>query len=334
MPSTPPMSPRLPGYEIPTKHKEAIRQLHRQAKFPVERLMAEYHLSKSTICKILSYDAPERARPTRTGRPKLLSDARVDEIIEYLSSSWENRILNFGELQAQLGLKCSPFTLETRLKQRGYYRCTACQKPYLTMAQVIARFLWAIAHIFWHIEWLKVLWSDEVTFLVGGRTVKQKVTQKKGERNHPTCIQHQLHRGHTTPVNAWGAIGYGYKSPLIFVHGTGKTESLKQTDYLSQVLEPYIQSILEAFAKITHELRPSAEPLFMEDKNSAHSHQSTHNCCQKFHTKHGIVLMPHSSTSSDMNPIEKCWRYIKQALYRRRKQPITIAEMEVAMTKE
>ena len=48
--------------------------------------MAEYHLGKSTICKILSYDAPERVRLTRTGRPKLLSDARVDEIIEYLSS--------------------------------------------------------------------------------------------------------------------------------------------------------------------------------------------------------------------------------------------------------
>ena len=84
---TSPISPREPGFEIKTKHKEAIRQLYKRAKFPIERLMAEYHLGKSTICKILSYDAPERARPTRTGRPQLLSDARVDEIIEYLSSS-------------------------------------------------------------------------------------------------------------------------------------------------------------------------------------------------------------------------------------------------------
>jgi hypothetical protein len=233
MDSTPPMTPRSPGREIRTKHKEAIRQLYKQAKFPVEKLMDVYKLGKSTIIKILSYDAPERARPTRTGRPKILSDTKVDEIIEYLSESWEHRILNFVELHAELNLECTPALLELRLKQRGYFRCTACQKPYLTAAQVIARFLWAIAHVFWQKEWLKVLWSDEVTFLVGGRTVKRKVTRKRGERTHPTCIQHQLHRGHTTPVNAWGAIGYGYKSPLIFVHGTGKTGALKQTDYLA-----------------------------------------------------------------------------------------------------
>ena len=44
--------------------------------------------------------------------------------------------------------------------------------------------------------------------------------------------------------------------------------------------------------------------------------------------------MPYLFTSPDINPIEKCWRYIKQALYRRRKQPATVAEIEAAVTKE
>lgn len=96
-----------------------------------------------------------------------------------------------------------------------------------------------------------------------------------------------------------------YKSPLIYVHGTGKIGSLKQTDYLAQVLELYIQSILEDFAKITHQLTPSIEPLFIEDRNPARSYKYTHNCCQRFRTKHGIVLIPHLSTSPDINPIEK-----------------------------
>jgi hypothetical protein len=55
------MPEHLPGYEIPTKHKEAIRQLHKFAKIPVEALIARYSLGKSTIVKILSYDQPERA---------------------------------------------------------------------------------------------------------------------------------------------------------------------------------------------------------------------------------------------------------------------------------
>jgi hypothetical protein len=87
--------------------------------------------------------------------------------------------------------------------------------------------------MFWTIEWLKVLWSDEVTFQIRGRSAKEKVTRKRGERTHPTCIQHQFHRGGTVPVNAWGAIGYGYKSPLLFIDGTGKSGAFKQVDYLA-----------------------------------------------------------------------------------------------------
>jgi hypothetical protein len=35
-----------------------------------------------------------------------------------------------------------------------------------------------------------------------------------------------------TPVNTWGAIRYSYKSPLIFVHGSGKSGALTQVNYL------------------------------------------------------------------------------------------------------
>jgi hypothetical protein len=246
----------------------------------------------------------------------------------------EHRIIKYEVLIEELQLPCTPEHLAVRLKQRGYFRYTACQKPFLTAAQVIGRFLWAIAHIFWHEEWLKVLWSDEVTFLIGGRIVKEKVTRKRGERTCPTCIQHQLHRGHITPVHAWGAIGYGYKSPLLFIHGSGKTGAFTQKDYLAQVLQPHIQPILEAFAAVTHLLRPLVEPLFMEDGNSAHGHKSTRNCYARWRIAHGIILMPHPSISPDINPIEKCWRRIKQALHRRKHQPATEAKIQAAVIEE
>ena len=72
----------------------------------------------------------------------------------------------------------------------------------------------------------------------------------------------------------------------------------------------------------------------MEDGNSAHGYKSTNNCCAKWRTSHGIILMPHPSTSPDMNLIEKCWRRIKQALHRCRRQPTTEAEMRAAVTEE
>jgi len=183
------------------------------------------------------------------------------------------------------------------------------------------------------VEWLKILWSDECIFQLSGKTAKAKVTRNCKERYCDTCIQHQFHRGGTIPVHIWGAIGYGYKSPLRFVKGTGVHGAFKQVDYLAQVLE-YLQPILEAFALITHQLRPVVEPLFMEDGNSAHGHKSTSNCCARYRTKHRIILMPHPATSPDMNPIEKCWRRMKQSLHRRRKQPTTVAEMEAAILEE
>jgi hypothetical protein len=54
------------------------------------------------------------------------------------------------------------------------------------------------------------------------------------------------------PVSAYGATRYRYKNPLIFVYGIGKIVALKQVDYLSQVLEPYIHLILEVFAAATN----------------------------------------------------------------------------------
>jgi hypothetical protein len=103
-----------------------------------------------------------------------------------------------------------------------------------------------------------------------------------------------------------GAIRYRYKSPLLLVHGSGTKGAFKQADYLTQILEAHLQSILKAFALVTHQLWPSAEPLFIEDRNSAYGHKSIRNCCARWHIKHGIILMPHPSTSPDINPIEKC----------------------------
>ena len=299
------MPEHILGFEIATKHKEAMRQLHKFAKIGLLQLEGYYELGESTVRRILQYDYPERARPTRTGRPReSLNDQEVRDIIEYISESHEHRVLNWVQLHDELKLSCSSKTLERRLKEAGYFRCTACQKPYLTRVQARARWMWGITHMFWWLEWRSILWSDEVTFLIGGRKCKEKVTRKRGERFHPDCIQFQMHRGHTTPVHAFGAIGYGYKSQLIFIKGTGKNGAFTQVNYLAQVLKLAIKGILAAFGAMTATLGLKAQ--FMEDGNPAHSHKSTTNPCAAWRAFKGIVQFPHPSTSPDMNPIKKC----------------------------
>ncbi len=137
-----------------------------------------------------------------------------------------------------------------------------------------------------------------------------------------------MHRGGTTPVHFWGAIGYNYKGTLVHIQGTGKHGAFKQVDYLSQVLQPYIQKLLLAFELITSPVR------FIEDGNSAHGHKSIYNVCARFRALAGIILFPHPAISPDMNPIEKVWRRIKQSIHRRRRQPTTESEMIEAVMVE
>ena len=142
MATTPPLDfDHHKGDKIPTKHKEAIRQLHWFAKVPVCQLATRYDLGESTICRVLQYDKPERTRPGRVGPKQKLTDAKMDEIIEYCAENWEQRIMNYEVLVRELDLDCAASTLRNRLHQRGYYRYVAYQKPYLTVTQVLRRFL-------------------------------------------------------------------------------------------------------------------------------------------------------------------------------------------------
>jgi transposase len=89
MPKTPPPLEfdYQKGFEIPTKYKEAIRQLHDFASVPTGDILNRYKLARSTVKQILNYNKPEHAHITYTGRPKKLSNRQVDEIIEYCSES-------------------------------------------------------------------------------------------------------------------------------------------------------------------------------------------------------------------------------------------------------
>ena len=120
------------GFEIPTKHKEAIRQLYWFAKVPKLQLQGRYHLGRTTINRILSYDKPERARPTRTGAPEKLTDLQVDSIIEYCSEKWENRCLDWQAIVRELKLACKANTLMRRMHQSVTNQCLITLTPWST----------------------------------------------------------------------------------------------------------------------------------------------------------------------------------------------------------
>jgi len=115
-PATPPMLNHLPGDEIHTEDKQAIRQLYKQAHFMPVYLSVLYNVGESTINRVLRYDQTTRERSTCTGRPYLLNDAQVNWITEWLSEIYRQRTLNWVKLYDELELKYSIKTLVSRLK--------------------------------------------------------------------------------------------------------------------------------------------------------------------------------------------------------------------------
>jgi hypothetical protein len=63
--------------------------------------------------------------------------------------------------------------------------------------------------------WRKVIYTDKLLFNI--QILRRlKIWYKKGERQYLDCIQFKFHSGRKS-FQAWGAIGYRFKSKLIVV---------------------------------------------------------------------------------------------------------------------
>jgi transposase len=274
-----------------------------------------------------------RRNHNRPGRPRHLDKHDVRRLIAIIRSGWEGRRLCWRKLGKEAGLSVSPRTIQRALAREGYTRCKACKKLFIDCTTKRQRKDYAHEHIHKPIEfWRAHMYGDECSFDTSKRGPAW-VTRLPTERYHDHCMQHDFHSGRGS-VMVWGAISYNWKSPLIFLEGTGK-KGVRAQDYLEQVLEPVVAP---AFAGLLGYQGAEAKSLeggqhaqYVED------HAPIHGCRHKLvEVKRvlGIPAHPRPSSSPDLNPIENVWRAIKQRIKVRPRFPSTIEEMKVAVQEE
>ena len=226
----------------------------------------------------------------------------------------------------QFNLTCSENTFRRAMHKNGMKRYIAARAPLKTNQQRQKRFQWATEHHHHKLDyWSKVLWTDECTFELDLR-VKQRVTRERGQQFDTTKIQWQKRRKEPACINIWGAIGYNYKSPLVFIDGNGKNGAFLQADYTEQVLDAHMLSIMQDFKATCNN-----KPLLLEDGNVAHGLKSAHNAPAIWKKKYGVSLLAWAFNSADMNSIELIWHIMKQNLRKRRAEIKTLAQYRAAI---
>ena len=185
----------------------------------------------------------------------------------------------------------------------GYRRCIACPRPFITRLQAKKRVVFAKAHRWWGTtdfaatkegggDWRKVIWSDECMFELG-KTGRVWIICRVDEKKCPDCIRSTYRSGRVLVI-IWGAIGWDYKSPLIFLQKEEGYKGVNSRAYRDQVFELVIFPLFD-------ELGP--EYIFMEDRSKVHKGHTR--LAKLQHFVRGFDWPP---SSPDLNIIEKVWR--------------------------
>ncbi|PVH67976.1 hypothetical protein DL98DRAFT_442307 [Cadophora sp. DSE1049] len=116
----------------------------------------------------------------------------------------------------------------------------------------------------------------------------------------------------------WGAIGWDWKSPLVFLTKKEGRKGICSTAYTDQVLEGVIGPFWDS---LTSEQR--AEMIYMEDGAKVHKGKA-----RLWRLQKGLRGFDWPPSSPDLNPIEKVWRWMKNEITKLETVPTSIEDMK------
>ena len=275
---------------------------------------------RSTVGDIIRSKSPRRVGIGRQGPKNKITNRIARRLIRLLRTNWRTRCLPFERLLKEANIDVSPSTAQRALAKRGYHRCVACPRPFITRKQQKKRLQFALEHIHWAIEVLqRVIWTDECSFETGKRG-RIWVTRLASERYCQDCMRSVYRSGHVSFM-VFGGIGFDYKSPLVFMSKTEGNKGINSKNYRDQVLIPVLTP---AMAELTEF---GERRILMEDGAKIHQgFARTYRLQQDWET-----LSPWPPSSPDFNPIEKVWRWIKQQISNTFPFPTSIEDLKAAV---
>jgi transposase len=116
----------------------------------------------------------------------------------------------------------------------------------------------------------------------------------------------------------WAAIGWDWKSLLIFLVKEPGRKGICSQAYLNQVLEAVVFPFYNQLSD-----KQKEEFIFMEDGAKVHKGKARLPCLNR-----GICGFDWPPSSPDLNPIEKIWRWMKNEITKLEIVPTTIEDIK------
>ena len=249
----------------------------------------------------------------RSGRPRILDDQGEERLVRAIQRDPKANFDVFGEIT-----QISQSTARRVAAKHGLHSRICRQKPMISAVNREKRMAWAMENELQ--AWNRVMFTDESCFRVG-ETGRERVIRKAGTEYDPKHMSVKFRHG--ASLHVWGANLIGQKLPLVrFNLARARTvnkqriaaEKIDSKVYAEQILWGPLQDYVNgARAR-------DVDVLVVEDGAPVHFKGAAR-------TIRDLVDIPglsHPPSSPDLNPIEGCWRIVKQALRGMDRRPTNV----------
>ena len=280
-------------------------------------IFKKFNVTTRTGYKYIAEGAPARTRhsldlvETRGRKPKMSGhDVReVGYLLEDVDLKEDTQGMSWRGVAWELDLNVCDRTLEKTMKQAlTWGKYDPCVKELLSPSLCRRRVRWCEFNLDIRPtveEWKNVRWSDE--FHAGlGPEGQLTIFRKRGNamRGRFDNIQHRrkpTKKQVNHKVHAWAAVGWDFKTDLIFYEPGNSNGAISHEVYVNQILEKEVRKWVEQGDD------------FVLEQDGAGGHGGGPNARENnppklWFEEHGVKYFFNCADSADLAPIENCWQ--------------------------
>lgn len=139
------------------------------------------------------------------------------------------------------------------------------------------------------------------------------------EEYHPSLVMPHFGR-ERGGIMVWAAICHGGKSRLVRFdtqNSHSRRQGITTSIYCNQITNGALREFMTAMEMVT------SDSQVLEDNAPVH----TASISRSQGLNNGFSFINHPATSPDLNPIENCWHWLKQAIRRLPRRPTSLREL-------